>query len=141
MPKLYQEKTSFQPTRGPQGLLLVENHFRSEKAAYIPYAQLTSQTLCYCKRSPLANQALSMQRGALALMNRFLGHQPQRDQEGTHLRGHFGIVADLYAINPEDQFIGAFRVGNLAVVSHPWLRGNFQLVEVAEILWSISLAV
>src|SRR5436853_5257070 len=98
------------------------------------------QTLCYRKRSPLANQALSMQRGALALMNSFLGHQPQRDQEGTHLRGHFGIVADLYAINAEDQVIGAFRIGNLAVVSHSWLRWKLQLVEVAEILGAISLA-
>src|SRR5438477_8961582 len=49
-------------------------------------------------------------------------------------------MADLYAINPEDQFIGAFRISNLAVVSRSWLRWKLQLVEVAEILGPISLA-
>ena len=50
-------------------------------------------------------------------------------------------MADFYPIDPEDQLIGAFRIGNLAVVFHPRLSWKLQLVEVAEILGPISLAV
>src|SRR5438128_12554684 len=62
-------------------------------------------------RAPLASQSLAVQRRALVLIDRLLGHEPESDQIRVDLHRHAGVMVDLFPIEVPPDLVVLLIVG------------------------------